>query len=156
MSKSQRASILVVDDYNTMLRIVRNLLRQLGFRHVDEASDAKTALAKDPVCGMSVDPATAKHSAEHDGQTYYFCSAGCRGKFVAEPARFLAAAEGAKEPAAERAHAMAHGHAMPHAPAQAKPPHAASESAASTGSPVASRAASNTRRTLGECKVHEG
>ena len=43
---------------------------------------------KDPVCGMSVDPATAKHKAEHGGATYYFCSAGCREKFVAEPARF--------------------------------------------------------------------
>ena len=46
--------------------------------------------AKDPVCGMLVDPATAKHKAEHAGAIYYFCSAGCRGKFVAEPARFLA------------------------------------------------------------------
>ncbi len=48
--------------------------------------------AKDPVCGMLVDPATAKHKAEHLGAIYYFCSAGCRAKFVAEPARFLAAA----------------------------------------------------------------
>ncbi|HQX85976.1 MAG TPA: YHS domain-containing protein, partial [Aestuariivirga sp.] len=29
----------------------------------------------DPVCGMTVDPATAKHKAEHQGQSYYFCSA---------------------------------------------------------------------------------
>ena len=50
------------------------------------------SLAKDPVCGMSVDPAMAKHKAEHAGETYYFCSAGCRGKFVADPARFLATA----------------------------------------------------------------
>ncbi|MBL8549105.1 MAG: response regulator [Hyphomonadaceae bacterium] len=46
MSMAASMPILVVDDYNTMLRIVRNLLRQLGFKHVDEASDAKTALAK--------------------------------------------------------------------------------------------------------------
>ncbi|MEO5810695.1 MAG: heavy metal translocating P-type ATPase [Rhodanobacter sp.] len=44
---------------------------------------------KDPVCGMSVEPATARHQAEHAGQTYYFCSAGCRTKFLAEPARYL-------------------------------------------------------------------
>jgi Cu+-exporting ATPase len=50
---------------------------------------AKSALAKDPVCGMSVDPATAKYKAEHAGATHYFCSGGCREKFVAEPARFL-------------------------------------------------------------------
>jgi Cu+-exporting ATPase len=43
----------------------------------------------DPVCGMAVDPATAKHSAEHSGKHYYFCSAGCQAKFVAEPLKFL-------------------------------------------------------------------
>ena len=53
------------------------------------SAEATSALAKDPVCGMSVDPATAKHKAEHAGATYYFCSAGCRGKFVAEPAKYL-------------------------------------------------------------------
>src|SRR5690348_1896297 len=46
---------------------------------------------KDPVCGMWVDPATAKHRAEHSGASYYFCSAGCRSKFVADPSRYLAA-----------------------------------------------------------------
>ncbi|MGH8428261.1 MAG: heavy metal translocating P-type ATPase [Gammaproteobacteria bacterium] len=44
---------------------------------------------KDPVCGMTVEPATAKHRHEHDGKTYYFCSASCREKFVADPLRFL-------------------------------------------------------------------
>jgi two-component system chemotaxis response regulator CheY len=38
--------ILIVDDYNTMLRIIRNLLKQLGFENVDEAGDGSTALAK--------------------------------------------------------------------------------------------------------------
>jgi two-component system chemotaxis response regulator CheY len=38
--------ILIVDDYNTMIRILRNLLRQLGFSNIDEASDGSTALAK--------------------------------------------------------------------------------------------------------------
>jgi two-component system chemotaxis response regulator CheY len=38
--------ILIVDDYNTMVRIVRNLLRQLGFSNIDEASDANAALTK--------------------------------------------------------------------------------------------------------------
>ena len=53
------------------------------------AAEATSALEKDPVCGMSVDPATSKHQADHAGVTYYFCSAGCRGKFVADPSRFL-------------------------------------------------------------------
>jgi Cu+-exporting ATPase len=44
---------------------------------------------RDPVCGMSVDPATTPHHAEHAGQRYFFCGAKCRGRFVAEPARYL-------------------------------------------------------------------
>jgi len=38
--------ILVVDDYNTMIRIIRNLLRQLGFQDIDDANDGTAALAK--------------------------------------------------------------------------------------------------------------
>src|SRR3954447_20438463 len=39
-------SVLVVDDYNTMIRIIRNLLKQLGFQNIDDASDGSAALAK--------------------------------------------------------------------------------------------------------------
>src|SRR5271155_5752752 len=52
---------------------------------------AESALVKDPVCGMAVAPASPPHRAGHGGPPYHFCSAGCRDKFVAEPARFLAA-----------------------------------------------------------------
>ena len=38
--------ILVVDDYNTMIRIIRNLLKQLGFEDIDDASDGSAALTK--------------------------------------------------------------------------------------------------------------
>jgi len=48
----------------------------------------------DPVCGMTVDPATAKHRADYRGHTYYFCAAGCRTKFIADPQKYL----GAREP----------------------------------------------------------
>ncbi|WP_084250143.1 heavy metal translocating P-type ATPase [Sphingomonas mali] len=44
---------------------------------------------KDPVCGMVVDPAMTPHRADHSGQTYYFCSQGCRDKFVADPSAYL-------------------------------------------------------------------
>ena len=47
--------------------------------------------AKDPVCGMTVDPHTAKHRHTHDGRPYYFCSGKCREKFIADPAKYLAA-----------------------------------------------------------------
>lgn len=43
----------------------------------------------DPVCGMTIDPATAAGSAEHDGQTYYFCSPGCRKAFLADPGKYV-------------------------------------------------------------------
>src|SRR4051794_259518 len=45
--------------------------------------------AIDPVCGMSVDPHTAKHRAEFASRLYYFCSAGCGTKFLASPERYL-------------------------------------------------------------------
>jgi xanthine dehydrogenase accessory factor len=48
--------------------------------------------AVDPVCGMSVAVAGARHTADVLGVTYYFCCAGCRTKFLAEPGRFLGAA----------------------------------------------------------------
>ena len=54
------------------------------------AAGGPTSAAKDPVCGMSVDPSTAKHKTEHAGSTYYFCCAGCLTKFTADPARYLA------------------------------------------------------------------
>ncbi len=62
-----------------------------GAHAYDEASSDRPAayLVKDPVCGMDVDPYAAKHSAEHEGHPYYFCSAGCRTKFVANPASYV-------------------------------------------------------------------
>ncbi|MGH8212170.1 MAG: heavy metal-binding domain-containing protein, partial [Rhodanobacteraceae bacterium] len=50
---------------------------------------ATTNSASDPVCGMAVDPASAQHRAEHRGHPYYFCSAGCREKFIVDPRRYL-------------------------------------------------------------------
>jgi two-component system chemotaxis response regulator CheY len=46
MSVDMNMSILIVDDYKTMLRIIRNLLKQLGFSNVDEATDGSMALQK--------------------------------------------------------------------------------------------------------------
>jgi two-component system chemotaxis response regulator CheY len=46
MAVDMAMQVLVVDDYKTMVRIIRNLLKQLGFENVDEAADGKEALAK--------------------------------------------------------------------------------------------------------------
>lgn len=50
-----------------------------------------TATSLDPVCGMTVDHDSAAATAEHAGQTYYFCSRHCQKAFVAEPARYVPA-----------------------------------------------------------------
>ena len=50
----------------------------------------QSALAKDPVCGMSVDPATAAATREYNGTDYYFCNPGCAAKFEQNPTQYLA------------------------------------------------------------------
>ena len=69
---------------------------EIGRDAVDEKPDQKedpmfrrTQKTTDPVCGMNVDPATAP-SLEHDGVTYYFCSAHCAKSFQATPSEFVA------------------------------------------------------------------
>lgn len=47
-------------------------------------------LVKDPVCGMSVDPASAKYRSDYTGKTYFFCSDKCRAKFEHDPKAFVA------------------------------------------------------------------
>src|SRR4051794_23929785 len=59
--------------------------------HAHAATPAATA--KDPVCGMTVDPSGTPHHHEHGGATYHFCSGGCRAKFAADPERYLAKVE---------------------------------------------------------------
>jgi Cu+-exporting ATPase len=48
---------------------------------------------KDPVCGMDIDPATAAGKPEYKGQTYYFCSLGCKKSFDKEPGKYLGKAD---------------------------------------------------------------
>ncbi|MER9637244.1 heavy metal translocating P-type ATPase [Mesorhizobium sp. M0228] len=57
------------------------------------ASPAADAVVRDPVCGMTVDPAAGKPTAGHDGHRYHFCSESCRSKFVAEPEKYLTATD---------------------------------------------------------------
>ncbi len=46
-------------------------------------------MAKDPICGMSVDEKTARFTSEYEGQTYYFCASGCKRTFDAKPEQFV-------------------------------------------------------------------
>ena len=73
-----------------------------GMLHMEQARAAHalpvTAMGKDPVCGMTVDPSTAKGGrVEHEGREYAFCSAKCREKFLADPARYVAPAQISRE-----------------------------------------------------------
>jgi P-type Cu+ transporter len=59
-----------------------------GHGHGDHHADHTTSV-RDPVCGMTVDPAKSQHRFDYRGETYHFCSAGCRTKFAAEPQTYL-------------------------------------------------------------------
>ncbi len=47
------------------------------------------AQARDPVCGMALDPSSAVHQTQYQGKTYSFCCSGCKTKFVARPDQYL-------------------------------------------------------------------
>ncbi len=69
--------------------------------HAERGDVAPVHPAIDPVCGMSVDPHETQHRAEHGGRTYYFCAAGCRSKFIANPEKYLEPGGAASEPVPE-------------------------------------------------------
>ncbi|MBI0435920.1 MULTISPECIES: heavy metal translocating P-type ATPase [Acetobacterales] len=66
------------------------------------ANDDQT-LVRDPVCGMTVDPAKTPHHAQHHGTAFHFCSAGCKSKFEADPDRYLKPEKAVAPTAAQKA-----------------------------------------------------
>ena len=60
-----------------------------GHHHDHGHAPAAVAGPIDPVCGMTVDPAKTPHKMEHAGREVFFCSAGCKARFAADPARYL-------------------------------------------------------------------
>jgi xanthine dehydrogenase accessory factor len=73
--------------------ILAELVRERAAGHLEAAPPAEIAPHEelDPVCGMTVDVASARYRSVHDGATYYFCSAGCLKRFEEEPAAYLSA-----------------------------------------------------------------
>lgn len=59
---------------------------------VADLEERRTAMAKDPVCGMQVDEKSTEVRLEYQGATYYFCSPGCRERFQEDPEKFAARA----------------------------------------------------------------
>src|SRR3984957_21065154 len=56
---------------------------------LSETHAAADVIVKDPVCGMTVDPARTAHHATHDGRAVHFCCAGCRTRFETDPDHYL-------------------------------------------------------------------
>jgi Cu+-exporting ATPase len=79
-------------------------------------SNPAPTLERDPVCGMNVNPATAKHLHEHAGKPYYFCCAGCLEKFKATPAKYLNAPSGLVTLGAAKPISSDHTHTSPRTP----------------------------------------
>jgi xanthine dehydrogenase accessory factor len=80
------------------LSIMAEIVRVRRARAAQLAQESEAAAAppaereeRDPVCGMAVAVASARHVAEHQGRTWYFCNPRCREKFLAAPERYLAA-----------------------------------------------------------------
>ena len=63
--------------------------RCCGCSTAKQNSSGARSEAKDLVCGMTVDPAATKFSAERDGATYFFCNPTCLAKFEAEPTKYV-------------------------------------------------------------------
>ncbi len=68
------------------------------------------SMAKDPVCGMNVDPAKTNLTMKLDGKDYYFCAPSCMKAFTANPAKYLGGgAAGMNESKDQPAHHDDHG-----------------------------------------------
>lgn len=63
----------------------------MGFLDKMRGQAPPSGKVTDPVCHMTIDPKSAAGKSEHAGQTIYFCSAGCKTKFDADPHRYLGA-----------------------------------------------------------------
>ena len=68
---------------------------RMGFLDKMRVQATPPGSATDPVCHMKVDPAKTPHKLDHEGTTHYFCSAGCKQKFSADPQKFLSGGGGA-------------------------------------------------------------
>lgn len=112
-------------------------------------------MERDPVCGMTVDPAKAKAKAEHAGTTYYFCSQGCATRFAKEPQKVLAASGKTGTAAPVQISMPGHDHAVHQQVVPLTPLHApsvaAAKSSAHRSDPGASAKAATARYT---CPMH--
>ena len=76
-------------DHEAMLAAEHGMTREPDHEMPMSEHSTTAELAKDPVCGMDVDPASAAGSSEYEGQRHYFCSPGCKQSFDEAPAKYL-------------------------------------------------------------------
>ena len=81
--------------------------------HSHHSDVATTDQVTDPVCGMKVDPTTAEHAVDHHGEQFYFCSTGCKGKFLADPDRYIGHGFPDQAEGDQAGHAVQPGHGQP-------------------------------------------
>ena len=81
--------------------------------HTHRPDAATMDQATDPVCGMKVDPSVAEHAVDHRGEQFYFCSAGCKGKFLADPGQYTGHGFPDRAAGGRAGHATEPGHGQP-------------------------------------------
>ena len=77
-----------------LAQIVQVRRAAVATRVAEHAAVERATEARDPICGMMVKTAGARHQHQHAGRTYYFCCDGCRELFAGDPDRYAAVAEG--------------------------------------------------------------
>lgn len=85
IAKEQGRSVVIVS-HDQRIKDIADRVLWLEDGHFKEM----ITMATDPVCGMSLERETAAVKLDVDGRTYFFCAAGCRDEFLANPSRFLA------------------------------------------------------------------
>lgn len=81
--------------------------------HTHRPDAATMDQVTDPVCGMKVDPSVAEHAVDHRGEQFYFCSAGCKGKFLADPGQYTGHGFPDRAAGGRAGHATEPGHGQP-------------------------------------------
>jgi xanthine dehydrogenase accessory factor len=74
---------------SVLAQIVEQRQAAAGQDEAKPAAELAEETAVDPICGMTVTIAGARHTAEHAGQTWYFCCGGCRERFLAAPDSYV-------------------------------------------------------------------
>ncbi len=93
--RPEEIALSILAEIVQLRQSARQSAADIGVASAKPAAEVDTVpeSAIDPICGMTVKVAGARHVLEHDASTYYFCCGGCLAKFSSDPAKFLAASD---------------------------------------------------------------